>query len=111
MLDESLKKIRLFNNLSQAELARRLGISRSQVSEIESGTRIPSHKILNAYSEHFGIPKSSIYFLAERLDKRSNVSGISKKIIDVIKWIASDDQLNNNHANDAKNNGKSQLPI
>ncbi len=91
MLNETLKSIRLFNKYSQTELARALGVSKSQISEIESGTRNPSSKVLKSYSEHFGMPLSSIYYLSEKLEKRDSAPYIAQKIIDIFKWITSDD--------------------
>lgn len=91
MISETLKTIRQFNRLSQTELANAMEISKSRISEIESGKIIPSIKMIEKYSNYFDIPTSSIYFLSERLENRNNSSFLSKKIIDILKWIASDD--------------------
>ncbi|KEH98254.1 hypothetical protein Z962_12440 [Clostridium botulinum C/D str. BKT12695] len=42
-----IKKYRLIRNITQSELARKSGVSRSYLSEIESGKKIPSKEIAN----------------------------------------------------------------
>ena len=48
MLSENLKKIRKDNNLSQEQLAEKLGVSRQSVSKWENGEAYPEmDKVLN----------------------------------------------------------------
>jgi transcriptional regulator with XRE-family HTH domain len=91
MLNETLKSIRLFHRYSQTDLAHALGVSKSQISEIESGVRNPSSKVLKNYSDFFDIPLSSIYFLSEKLEDRNKAPKIAQKVIDIVRWITSDD--------------------
>ena len=67
MLSEALRLIRVFHDMKQNELATRLGISNSYLSEIEAGKKQPTIELMNRYSEIFRIPSSSILFFAEGL--------------------------------------------
>ena len=51
MLD--IKKIRTKEGLTQKEFAEKLGIERSQISNLESGTRPPSIKVIKKIKEVF----------------------------------------------------------
>lgn len=47
-------------NLSQAELGRRIGVSRSAVCKWESGNRLPDLRYWSALVKEIGIPVSDI---------------------------------------------------
>jgi transcriptional regulator with XRE-family HTH domain len=91
MLHDALRLIRVFHDLKQFELANRLGVSRSYISEIEKGTKSPSLELLDKYAVEFGIPRSSILFFAEQLPgaKRGDAArrSIASKVIDILKFI------------------------
>lgn len=77
--------------MKQVELAERLGVSKSHVSEIENGNKSPSLDLIERYSEAFKIPVSSIMFFAEELphaktgDKvRSKIAGT---VIDILRFV------------------------
>jgi transcriptional regulator with XRE-family HTH domain len=89
-IDKALKILRTSHDFNQKDLAVKLGISRAYISEIESGRKTPTIKILDSYAEVFQIPVSSIIFLAENI----NVNGlaemdsfVSPKIIALIKFL------------------------
>jgi len=91
MLGEALRLIRVFHDMKQVELAERLGVSKSHVSEIENGNKSPSLDLIERYSEAFKIPVSSIMFFAEELphaktgDKvRSKIAGT---VIDILRFV------------------------
>jgi transcriptional regulator with XRE-family HTH domain len=92
MLNEALRLMRVFNDLSQKELAEKLGISKSYISEIESGKKTPTLELLNRYSDNFDIPTSSIMFFAESLDKDTKSEKlrvfVSSKILAILNVIA-----------------------
>lgn len=71
MLGEALRLIRVFHDLKQSETAAKLGISKSYLSEIESGGKEPTLQLIGRYGEVFGLPASSILFFAESIDKAS----------------------------------------
>jgi transcriptional regulator with XRE-family HTH domain len=92
MLNKALRLMRVFNDLSQKDLAEKLGISKSLISEIESGKKNSTIELLNKYSEFFDIPVSSIIFFSERLDHNTKTekvrSLVSSKIIAMLEMIA-----------------------
>jgi transcriptional regulator with XRE-family HTH domain len=91
MLGEALRLIRVYNDLKQVELAQRLGVSKSHLSEIESGDKSPSLDLIGKYSKEFGMPVSSIMFFSEELPaaKRGEKVrvGIAGRIVDLLKFI------------------------
>lgn len=92
MLNDALRLIREFHSVPQAELARRFGISRSYLCEIESGKKAPNMEILNQYHEVFRIPPSTLLLFSEKLaddnfSERSRASA-AKKILKILDWIA-----------------------
>lgn len=91
MLNEALRLIRAYHDISQTQLSDRLEISNSYLSEIESGKKQPSIELLTRYSECFDVPVSSLLFFSENLDKGKVTDsvrrGAAKKIIDVLKWV------------------------
>jgi len=98
MLHSALKHLRRFHKMSQQELAKRLGISNSYLSEIESGTK--SHAItvdlLARYSQVFDVPVSSLLLFSEQIDsgKRSEKLRVAmaSKVIKMLEWIDQEDE-------------------
>lgn len=91
MIHEALRLIRVFHDLKQVELAEKLGVSKSHISEIEKGIKSPSLDLIQRYATEFKIPVSSIMFFAEELpnaksgDKiRSKIAG---KVIDILRFV------------------------
>lgn len=65
MLGEALRLIRVYHDLKQKQVAERLGVSTSYLSEIEKGRKAPTLDLIQRYSDAFGLPVSSIMFFAE----------------------------------------------
>ena len=80
MINEALRLIRVFHDLKQFELAERLKVSKSHVSEIESGTKTPSLELIERYSAEFQIPVSAIMFFAEELPAAKRGEKARRKI-------------------------------
>ncbi|MFB1486845.1 MULTISPECIES: helix-turn-helix transcriptional regulator [unclassified Thiocapsa] len=93
MINRALRTMRLFHDMTQKELADRLDVSKSHLSEIESGKKTPTLALLKRYSEAFDIPTSSIIFFSESLDgedprvDKARVM-ISSKILALLEFIA-----------------------
>lgn len=68
MINDAVRLLRLYLGLSQKELATKLEISQSMVSEIESGSKSISMDLLERYSERFDVRMSQLLFFAEELD-------------------------------------------
>ncbi len=90
-LHEVLKRLRVFNQMTQSEVAEKLGVSKSQVSEIEAAKRNISAKVVQKYSDIFGINVSLIYLLSEKLENRVVTSSMEKKVLGIFNWITEDD--------------------
>lgn len=92
MLNEALRLVRVYHDLSQTQLSYELGISNSYLSEIESGKKIPSLDLLSKYGERFDIPISSLLFFSEHLDTSKVTEtlrvGIAKKVVSLMQWVA-----------------------
>lgn len=96
MLNEALKQIRLFHQIKQSDLAEKLDISKSYLSELESNKKSVSIEILEKYSEYFSIPVSSLMIFSENLDstKKSYKLRIkcASKILKIMEWINAKDE-------------------
>lgn len=91
MLSEALRLIRVFHDLKQQELADRLSLSKSYVSELENGKKAPSLEVIQKYSAEFNIPASSILFFSENLEIPSNArrakTAIARKVLQFLQLI------------------------
>ena len=79
MVSEALRLLRVFHDLKQKELADKLGISKSHVSEIENGNRTPSLDVIERYADVFRIPVSSIMFFAESIERNKVDGGVAPR--------------------------------
>ena len=102
MLGEALRLIRVFHDLKQTETATKLGISKSYLSEIESGAKEPTLQLIGRYAETFDLPVSSILFFSENMGKtiprdqaRRFVAG---KILALLRFL---DERGNDHGDAA----------
>ena len=105
MLSEALRLMRVFHDMKQVELADRLGVSRSHLSEIESGKKEPSLDLVRRYADLFDVPVSSILFFSENLDpdrspkQLTRVRGvIAGKVLDFLKLVERRAELNKDDA-------------
>ena len=91
MLNEALRLIRAYHDISQTHLCSQLGISNSYLSEIESGKKSPSLDLLKKYSEYFDVPVSSLIFFSENLDNTKITDklrvGTARKIVAILQWV------------------------
>jgi len=92
MLNEALRLVRVFHNINQSQLAERLEISRSYLSEIESGKKSPNLELLGKYSSIFDIPPSSILLFSEKLENDSFSEkariAVAGKILKIMNWLS-----------------------
>ncbi|MCP5206306.1 MAG: helix-turn-helix transcriptional regulator [Hahellaceae bacterium] len=97
MINKALKLIRQFHDLKQVELASKLEISKSYLSEIESGKKPVSFEMLEKYSNEFDIPISSLVFFSESLSSKKGISEkfravFSGKVLDMMEWLIDRDE-------------------
>ena len=88
-LNTSLRLIRQFHRLKQKELAAKLEISPSHLSEIEGGTKNPSIDLLEKYSQVFHLPTSSIMMFVEIQNKGADAMEykIADKALKMLEWL------------------------
>lgn len=67
-INEALRLLRLYCRFSQSEMAEKLGVSQSLVSDIESGRKSVSMDVLERYSTGIGVRMSQLLFFAEEID-------------------------------------------
>ena len=60
-----LKVARAEANLTQEELAKRIGVSRQTINAVESGRYVPSTVLALKMAQVFGKPVEEIFFLEE----------------------------------------------
>jgi len=97
MLSEALRLIRVFHDLKQADLASRLGISNSYLSEIERGKKEASIELVEKYAAEFKMPVSSIIFFSENMTNAGSASEkarksrgiIARKVVDFLSLVES----------------------
>lgn len=97
MLNKALKQIRMFHQMKQVELAEKLGISKSYLSEIESGRKSISIDLVQKYASVFSIPASSLLLFSENIDatKASDQfrMNCTNKIIQMIEWVNAQNEI------------------
>lgn len=97
MINETLRLLRTFYGYKSIELSKKIGISQSYLSEIESGKKTPSLEILKKYSEIFKIKVSTLLFFSEEFEKDEKASiknNVSKKMIKLLQLIEKAGALN-----------------
>lgn len=91
MLHRALKLLRTYHRLTQQQLAERLAISNSYLSEIEKGTKTANLDLLEKYASVFSIPASSILLFSERIDADRPGDRLrfaaSQKVLKLLEWI------------------------
>lgn len=91
MLNEALRLIRAYHDVTQTQLCTQLGISNSYLSEIESGKKQPTLDLLGKYSDLFNVPVSSLLFFSENLSNPKVTDklrlGAARKIVSLLQWV------------------------
>lgn len=91
MYHRALKLIRQYHRLSQVELAGQIGLSKSFVSELETGSKKASIDVLERYARFFRIPLSSLLVFAEHtggsdFNERSR-NFVANKVLKMLEWL------------------------
>lgn len=98
MLNRALKLLRTYHQIKQVDLAKRLDIGNSYLSEIENGLKTPSIELLQKYAVIFKIPVSSIILFSEKMDTSPRSSeklrvAAADKILRLLEWIDEQDAV------------------
>lgn len=70
-----LKTLRIQNNLTQAQLASRLGLTKSVISAYENGLRMPSYEVLITIARSFKV--TTDYLLGLEKKYEVDLSGLT----------------------------------
>lgn len=94
LLNRALRLLRTYHQMKQVDLAKRLGISNSYLSELESESndKAPGLDLLEKYAEIFKMPVSSILLFSESLgDSRKPGTKLrisaAEKIVRLLEWL------------------------
>lgn len=77
-----LKTLRLKKNLTQAELAQKLGLTKSVISAYETGLRLPSYDVLIHIAKILNV--TTDYLLGMEQKNTIDLSGISQEEVDAL---------------------------
>lgn len=92
MVHTALKLTRQFHRMKQADLAKKLEISPSYLSEIENGSKTISVDLLYKYSAIFDVPVDTFLRFSETstdVDPRRRER--AEKLLAFLQWVASDE--------------------
>lgn len=64
-LGNRIRVFRAEHRLTQAELAKRIGVSRKSISTIEVGRFVPSTTIALLIARHFDVPVEEIFWIED----------------------------------------------
>ena len=78
----TLKTLRLKNNMTQAQLAQKLGLTKSVISAYETGLRLPSYDILIHIAKIYHV--STDYLLGLERKQEIDLSGLPEEEIDAL---------------------------
>ncbi|HEV2629015.1 MAG TPA: helix-turn-helix transcriptional regulator [Pseudolabrys sp.] len=99
MYARALKLIRQYHRLSQVELADKLKLSKSFISELEGGHKNASLDVLERYATFFRIPLSSLMLFAEKAETADfgerTRAFTADKIMKMLEWLQ---ETSDNHA-------------
>lgn len=85
-LSERIKMLRIESGFTQAELAKRCGLSRSAVNGWEVGISVPSPRYIIELAKTFNV--STDYLLGMDKGAAIYVDGISEKNVAVLSYLA-----------------------
>lgn len=94
MLNQQIRSLRIARNMSQVELAHRLGISKQSVSNWENDNIQPSVEMLIKLAKIFSV--STDYLLGLDTNDLINVSGLPQNVVTHIRQLVEDFQRNSN---------------
>ena len=77
-----LKTLRLRENMTQSQLAQKLGLTKSVINAYETGLRLPSYDILIHIARIYNI--STDYLLGLEHKQEIDLSGLSQEEIDAL---------------------------
>ncbi|MGR5411625.1 helix-turn-helix domain-containing protein [Vibrio astriarenae] len=93
MIAKALRLIRQYHELSRNEASNKLGIPKDTLIKLESGETNATKHVLEAYSNTFDIPVSSLIFFSESLSDRKGKKTkalqrlLAGKALSILDWM------------------------
>ncbi len=90
MISDALKLLRKYYNIKQSDMAARLGITPSHLSQIEKNKKPVSYELLEKYSKELKIPLSSITLFAEASEMKQKTGFeriVAEKALRLLEWM------------------------
>lgn len=87
MIGETIKLLRNTYGINSQDLALKIEISQSYMSEIENNKKIPKLEIIKKISEIFKIKTSSLIYIDEKVEEAGENINFNEKIIIVINTL------------------------
>lgn len=90
MLHTALRLTREFHRMKQVDLAVQLQISRSYLSEIESGRKPISVALLDRYAQVFNVPASTFLLFKDAVMEPTTKGQAvrAKRLLQFFQWVA-----------------------
>lgn len=94
MIEKALKLTREFHRMKQGELANRLGISASYLSEIESGKKQVTLDLLEEYARVFDVPASTFMLFRDEVVSPSDEGRRRRagRLLKFFEWVAEEER-------------------
>jgi transcriptional regulator with XRE-family HTH domain len=88
-MNDALRLLRVFHDIKSKDLAKKLGISTSYLSEIEKGRKDITLKIIKKYASVFNTTPSAIMLIIENSNSndKSIKKYIKKKMIEFLQKV------------------------
>ncbi len=84
-LGEKIKKLRLSKNMTQAEFANRINVTKSAVSSYENGSRMPSYDVLIKIARVLRVSTDNLLGYSNK--SVIDVTGLTQKQINTLQEI------------------------
>ena len=93
--------------MKQVDLAKKLDISTSFLSEIEAGKKVPSVELLEAYATLFGVPTSTFFLFQEQVATPVDAKKRSRalRLMQFFAWVVEDD-IDHEEGSEEKTDGR-----
>ena len=86
-LGSTLKRLRLKKGMTQADIAKDLGLTKSVISAYETGLRLPSYDILIHIATIFGVSTDYLLGLENNKKQGLDLSGLTDAEIDALSQL------------------------
>ncbi|KQM53765.1 transcriptional regulator [Sphingomonas sp. Leaf208] len=91
VINEALRLLRLYCRYSQTEMAERVGVTQSLISDVEGARKAVSMDLLEAYSAAVNVKMSQLLFFAEEIEgqpiARRGQLIVAEKVLQILEKL------------------------